>query len=99
VRSYLNKKREELKREEEGDQVGRAGTIIFASGRPTKAFLRRMRPRILPGMPYVLRRLLRFGETLIQYTRWRVESGEPLYDCSYLHSTAYAKNISLVCCV
>jgi hypothetical protein len=74
VRSYLNKKREELKREEEGDQVGRAGTIFFASGRPTKAFLRRMRPRILPGMPYVLRRLLRFGETLIQYTGRRVES-------------------------
>jgi hypothetical protein len=29
-------KREELKREAEGDQKGRAGTIFFASGHPTK---------------------------------------------------------------
>jgi hypothetical protein len=36
----LCKKRKELKREEEGDQEGRAGTIFFASGRPTKAVFR-----------------------------------------------------------
>jgi len=32
---YLYKKREDRKREEEGDQEGRAGTIFFASGRLT----------------------------------------------------------------
>jgi hypothetical protein len=36
----LYKKGEELKREEEGDQEGRAETIFFASGRPTKAVFR-----------------------------------------------------------
>jgi len=37
---YLNKKIEDRKREEEGDQEGRAGTIFFASGRLTKAVFR-----------------------------------------------------------
>jgi len=36
----LTTKREELKREEEGDQEGRAGTNFFALGRPTKAVFR-----------------------------------------------------------
>jgi len=36
----LGKNREEHKREEGGDQKGRARTIFFASGRPTKAVFR-----------------------------------------------------------
>jgi len=40
IKKMLYKKGEELKREEEGDQEGRAETIFFASGRPTKAVFR-----------------------------------------------------------
>jgi len=37
---HLYKKGEDHKKEEEGDQEGRAGTSFFASGRPTKAVFR-----------------------------------------------------------